>query len=71
MSVDAFGPSSQGLTFYDTEENDLIGANTQGSDYDFALTLGSQTQTQADVLEETDLSQSQVNSKSMKTLYKA
>ncbi|KAK7086390.1 ATP-dependent helicase NAM7, partial [Halocaridina rubra] len=51
MSVDAYGPSSsQSLTFYDTEEADhLLGADTQGSEYEFNLTLGSQqTQTQVD-----------------------
>ena len=46
MSVDAFGPSSQTLTFL--EENDLIGADTQASDFDFRdFTLPSQSQTQA------------------------
>jgi len=50
MSVDAYGPSSQQtLTFLDTEgeAGDLhgMGADTQGSDYDFAeFTLPSQTQ---------------------------
>ncbi|KAM7349984.1 upf1 RNA helicase [Cochliomyia hominivorax] len=45
MSVDAYGPSSQTLTFLDTEENDLIGAETQASDFDYRdLTLASQTQ---------------------------
>lgn len=45
MSVDAYGPSSQTLTFLDTEENDLIGADTQASDFDYRdLTLASQTQ---------------------------
>lgn len=45
MSVDAYGPSSQTLTFLDTEESDLIGADTQGSDCDFTdFTLPSQTQ---------------------------
>ncbi|XP_037937832.1 regulator of nonsense transcripts 1 homolog isoform X1 [Teleopsis dalmanni] len=46
MSVDAaFGPSSQTLTFLDTEENDLIGADTQASDFDFRdFTLPSQSQ---------------------------
>lgn len=60
MSVDAYGPSSQSLTFYDTEETDLLGADTQGSEYEFNLTLGSQTQTQADPLDKTQQSQSQV-----------
>lgn len=53
MSVDAYGPSSQQLTFLDTGDvgegtGDLlmgVGADTQGSDYDFAeFTLPSQTQ---------------------------
>lgn len=45
MSVDAYGPSSQTLTFLDTEENDLIGGGTQASDFDYRdLTLASQTQ---------------------------
>lgn len=61
MSVDAYGPSSQSLTFYDTEETDLLGADTQGSEYEFNLTLGSQTQTQGDPLEKTQPSQSQVS----------
>lgn len=43
--MDAYGPSSQTLTFLDTEESDLIGADTQGSDCDFTdFTLPSQTQ---------------------------
>uniref|UniRef100_A0A1I8PHH0 DNA helicase n=1 Tax=Stomoxys calcitrans TaxID=35570 RepID=A0A1I8PHH0_STOCA len=47
MSVDAYGPSSQNLTFLDTEENDLIGGGTQASDFDYRdLTLASQTQSQ-------------------------
>ncbi|XP_046350559.1 regulator of nonsense transcripts 1-like [Haliotis rufescens] len=47
MSVDAYGPSSQTLTFLDTEETDLLGADTQGSDFDFTdFTLPSQTQSQ-------------------------
>lgn len=45
MSVDAYGPSSQTLTFLDTEETDLIGADTQGSDCEFTdFTIPSQTQ---------------------------
>lgn len=53
MSVDAFGPSSQTLTFLDTEENDLIGADTQASDFDYRdIALASQTQqTQASQLD--------------------
>lgn len=63
MSVDAYGPSSQSLTFYDTEEADLLGADTQGSEYEFNLTLGSQTQTQGDPLDKTQPSQSQVRTR--------
>lgn len=33
MSVDTFGPNSQTLTFL--EDNDLLGADTQGTDFDF------------------------------------
>lgn len=45
MSVDTYGPSSQTLTFLDTEEHDLIGADTQGTDFDFRdFTIPSQTQ---------------------------
>ena len=54
MSVDAYGPSSQTLTFLDTEESDLIGADTQGSQYDFTdFTLPSQSQTQTSQLDVT------------------
>jgi regulator of nonsense transcripts 1 len=61
MSVDAYAPNSQSLTFLETEE-DLIGADTQGTDYDYTdFTLPSQTQsqTQASQLEHGQ-SQSQV-----------
>lgn len=52
MSVDTYGPSSQTLTFLDTEEADLIGADTQGSEFDFNdFTLPSQSQTQASQLD--------------------
>lgn len=52
MSVDAYGPSSQTLTFLDTEEADLIGADTQGSEFDFTdFTIPSQSQTQASQLD--------------------
>lgn len=52
MSVDAYGPSSQTLTFLDTEETDLIGADTQGSEFDFTeFTVPSQSQTQASQLD--------------------
>lgn len=59
MSVDAYGPSSQTLTFLDTEEADLIGADTQGSEFDFTdFTLPSPSQTQASQLDR-DAAQSQ------------
>ncbi|XP_013210421.1 regulator of nonsense transcripts 1 isoform X3 [Microtus ochrogaster] len=46
MSVEAYGPSSQTLTFLDTEEAELLGADTQGSEFEFTdFTLPSQTQT--------------------------
>ncbi|PSN49697.1 Regulator of nonsense transcripts 1 [Blattella germanica] len=64
MSVDAYGPSSQTLTFLDTEEADLIGADTQGSEFDFTdFTLPSQSQTQASQLDagQSQTTQSQVN----------
>lgn len=52
MSIDAYGPSSQTLTFLDTEEADLIGADTQGSEFDFTdFSLPSQSQTQASQLD--------------------
>lgn len=35
MSVEAYGPSSQTLTFLDTEEAELLGADTQGSEFEF------------------------------------
>ncbi|KAF6768494.1 hypothetical protein AHF37_08761 [Paragonimus kellicotti] len=42
---DAYGPNSQALTFFDPEESDLIGGDTQGPDFDCAdFTLPSQTQ---------------------------
>lgn len=67
MSVDAYGPSSQALTFLDdAEETDLLGADTQGSDFDFTdFTLPSQTQsqTQPSQLELVGQSQSQVGIK--------
>lgn len=47
MSVDTYGPNSQTLTFLETEETDLLGADTQGSEYEFTdFTLPSQTQSQ-------------------------
>lgn len=53
MSVDAYGSSSQTLTFLDTEEHELIGgADTQGTDFDFRdFTIPSQSQTQASQLD--------------------
>lgn len=47
-SVDAYGPSSQTLTFLDTEDGDLtVGGDTQASEYEFTdFTIPSQTQTQ-------------------------
>ncbi|KAF7991396.1 hypothetical protein HCN44_002958 [Aphidius gifuensis] len=60
MSVDAYGPSSQTLTFLDTEEADLIGADTQGSEFDFTdFTLPSPSQTQASQHEPAQSQQSQ------------
>jgi len=62
MSVDAYGPSSQTLTFLDTEDtSDLRGADTQGSEFDFTdFTLPSQTQqTQPQILEESTPAHSQ------------
>ncbi|XP_050403734.1 regulator of nonsense transcripts 1 [Patella vulgata] len=48
MSVDTYGPNSQTLTFLDTEETELLGADTQGSDFDFTdFTLPSQTLSQS------------------------
>lgn len=60
MSVDAYGPSSQTLTFLDTEETDLIGADTQGSEFDFTdFTLPSPSQTQASQHDATQTQSSQ------------
>ncbi|CAH1637348.1 unnamed protein product [Spodoptera littoralis] len=62
MSVDAYGPSSQTLTFLDTEEADLIGADTQGSEFEFTdFTLPSQSQTQASQHDHGLSSSNQVN----------
>uniref|UniRef100_T1J7E0 DNA helicase n=1 Tax=Strigamia maritima TaxID=126957 RepID=T1J7E0_STRMM len=64
MSVDAYGHSSQTLTFLDPEESDLLGADTQGSEFDFTdFTLPSQTQTQASQLDHSHSQsiQSQIN----------
>ncbi|KAK0151478.1 Regulator of nonsense transcripts 1 [Merluccius polli] len=49
MTVEAYGPSSssQALTFLDAEDAELLGADTQGSQYEFTdFTLPSQSQTQ-------------------------
>lgn len=60
MSVDAYGPNSQTLTFLDPEPGDFIGADTQGDDYDFTdFTLPSQTQSQTQA-SQVDQGQSQV-----------
>lgn len=49
--MDTYGPNSQSLTFLDTEE-DLIGADTQGTDFDFRdFTVPSQSQTQGSQLD--------------------
>lgn len=63
MSVDAYGTSSQTLTFLDTEEHELIGgADTQGTDFDFRdFTIPSQSQTQASQLDHLGAGSSQVN----------
>lgn len=64
MSVDAYGPSSQTLTFLDTEEGELLGADTQGSEFDFNdFTIPSQSQTQASQIDAgpSQATQSQVN----------
>lgn len=52
MSIDTYGPS-QSLTFLDSEENELLGADTQGTtDYDFGdFTMPSQSQTQSSHLD--------------------
>lgn len=62
MSVDAYGPSSQTLTFLETEDGaDLLGADTQGSEFDFTdFTLPSQTQSQTQASQIELQSQSQV-----------
>lgn len=65
MSVDAYGTSSQTLTFLDTEEHELIGgADTQGTDFDFRdFTIPSQSQTQASQLDHLTGGSSQVGLK--------
>ena len=48
MSVDAYEPASQTLTFFETDDAPGdYGADTQASQYDYDFTLPSQTQTQA------------------------
>lgn len=62
MSVDSYinVTNSQTLTFLD-EENDLIGADTQGTDFDFRdFTLPSQSQTQVSQLDHLGGGSSQV-----------
>ena len=44
MSLDGFGTSSQCLTFFENEDPDIVGGETQDSDFDFRLVGGSQTQ---------------------------
>ena len=63
MSIDAYGPNSQTLTFLDTEETDLLGADTQGSEFEFTdFTLPSQTQSQTQASQlDAGASQSQVH----------
>ena len=60
-SIDAYGPNSQTLTFLETDEAaDLLGADTQGSEFDFNdFTLPSQTQSQT---QPNDATQSQPHS---------
>ena len=46
MSEDTFNGSSQPLSFLEPEENDMLGADTQGSEFDFTdFTVPSQSQT--------------------------
>lgn len=75
-SVDAYGPSSQSLlTFLDAEEHDLLGADTQGTDFDYNVgdfTLPSQTQasqSQASQLDLASQSQSQVITQNLQHTY--
>lgn len=69
MSVDAYGPSSQTLTFLDTEDTDLIGADTQGSECDFTdFTIPSQTQTSQHDHGGPQVSGIQVNIKNFKVM---
>ncbi|XP_063718462.1 regulator of nonsense transcripts 1-like [Symsagittifera roscoffensis] len=43
----SYGPSSQSLTFFDTEDDEIVGADTQADDYEFNdFTIPSQTQSQ-------------------------
>lgn len=45
---DNYCTSSQALTFFDPEDTDLIGGDTQGQDFDCGdFTLPTQSQTQA------------------------
>lgn len=62
MSVDAYGPSSQALTFLDAEENDLLGADTQVSGYDFRdFSIPSQSQSQLEPISGGSTAASQVS----------
>lgn len=46
MSEDTFNGSSQPLSFLEPDENDMLGADTQGSEFDFTdFTVPSQSQT--------------------------
>jgi hypothetical protein len=61
-SVDTYGPTADTLTFFDPEETELLGADTQGSEYDYTdFTLPSQTQSQTQASQlDAGQSQSQV-----------
>lgn len=69
MSVDAYGPNSQTLTFLEPEAGDFIGADTQGDDYGYDFTLPSQTQSQTQA-SQLDQGQSQVCNSVLSTLLK-
>ncbi|XP_064619137.1 regulator of nonsense transcripts 1-like isoform X2 [Lineus longissimus] len=62
-SVDTYGPTADTLTFFDPEETELLGADTQGSEFDYTdFTLPSQTQSQTQASQlDAGQSQSQVN----------
>ena len=45
MNIESYGANSQSFTLADSEVNDLIGADTQGTEFDFTeFTVPSQTQ---------------------------